>query len=145
MEKEISINDKKLLRKASSRKVVTPNVSQDMISKIQKELVDTSYYEDIKYNTRSKSRWKFIGDITEATSHIISSSGVIISFAAGYFGYPFLSFLAGSLGITSIVLLRFSSYSMRESRERTIQINSLLEAIGINKIVDITIDSADEV
>ncbi len=109
--------------------------------KIKKELVETNYYRDVKYNLASKSRWKIVGDVSEAFANILIVLTSILAFSAGVFNYILLSFIAGCFGTLSLALLRFSSYSMMESRERTQQVNLLLQNLGIDSIVDITIDS----
>lgn len=117
-----------------------PFPDPDLVEKIQTELVDTSYYNDIKYNIHSKSRWKLTADITGACSHICVCISIVLAFAAGFFNYTVLSFISGCFGTTSLALLRFSAYALIESKERTEQVNLLLGALGMNKIVDITVD-----
>ena len=115
-------------------------IDMAFIDKIKKELVEKTYYDDVKYNIQSKSRWKLIADITEAIAHIFMGMTAIMAFAAGFFDYKFLSFVAGCLGTASLVLLQFSSYSVKESKERTEQVNKILGKLGINEIADIAID-----
>lgn len=117
-------------------------ISADAINKIKQDLVEKNYYRDIQYNINSKFRWKWAGDFTEALAHLCTALSVILAFSAGFFNYSLLSFIAGCFGTCSFVLLRLSSYSMKESRERTEQVNALLRKIGIDSIPDIVIDSA---
>lgn len=124
---------------------VPPYDNPQLMDRIKKELVDVNYYDDVSYNIRSKSRWKFIGDACEALSKLVMGSSTILSFAAGSYDYQTLSFIAGSLGVGALVLGGLSSYAMRESRERTDQVNKLLENLGISKIPDIVIDSAGDI
>lgn len=116
--------------------------NSEIAEKIRKELVEPNYYRDVEYNIISKSRWKIIADVTEAFGNILIAVAAILAFAAGFFDYQLLSFFAGCTGTLSFTLLRFSSYSMKESWERTQQVNMLLEKLGISTIPDITIDSA---
>ncbi len=110
----------------------------NLAEKIKKELVDTNYYDDVKYNIRSKSRWKVVSDVSEALSHLFTGIATILAFAAGFFNFALLSFIAGCFGTISLVLLRFSSYAAKESRERTKQVNMLLDGLGIRELTDIT-------
>lgn len=112
-------------------------IDNDLRTKIQVELIEKSYYSDIEYNLNSKSRWKFIGDLTEALAQILLLVATILSFASGTFDNKILAFVSGAVGVGSIVFLRFSSYAMKESQERTEQVNRILEQLGINKIPDI--------
>ncbi len=122
---------------------IIPIVSDDEVDKIRNELVEQSIYRDVKYNINGKSRLKFIADLTETLAHIIIVIGSILAFASGSFNIFYLSFVAGSCNVISVSLLRFSSYAMRESRERTVQVNMILRKIGIGTIPDIAIDSTE--
>ena len=111
------------------------------IKQVNIQVNKINYYQDIEHNIKSKSNWKITSDASNTFSKIISSFAIIVSFASGYFNYSTLSFIAGSLGTVSSVSLQFSTYAMNESRERTQTVNKILEYIGINKIVDISIDN----
>lgn len=113
----------------------------EFVTKIKKELVEKNYYDDVKSNLASKSRWKTIGDLSEAFSHILTGISAVLAFAAGFFDHKILSFVAGCLATGSLVLLQFSSYSMKESKERTDQVNKILDKLGIEEIANITVDS----
>lgn len=127
----------------SENEVELVSIRSELADKINKELVETNYYHDVKYNISSKSRWKIIADLSEAFANLLIAVTAILAFAAGFFNYMLLSFLAGCSGTLSFALLRFSSYSMKESKERTEQVNRLLIKLGIEPIADITIDSSN--
>jgi hypothetical protein len=114
---------------------------QPIVEKIRKELVAPSYYFDVKYNIRSKTRWKIASDVIEFFAQILVGASTILAFSAGYFDDKILSFIAGAIGTLALVMLRFAVYAMNESKERTIQVNKLLEKLGIEKIPDITSDT----
>lgn len=118
------------------------NTPQNSIFKeiIRKE-VEKTYQNDIKYNLRSKSRWKFIGDFVEALSELCLLASTILAFSAGFYNYMLLSYLAGLMGTISLALIGFSNYAVKESRERTKQVNILLDKIGSETIPDITINT----
>jgi len=109
----------------------------NLAEKIKTELIEVNYYNDIKYNIKSKSRWKFIGDFTETISYIFNGMTVILTFACGTFDNILLSFVAGVFGIIALVLLKFSSYAMKESKERAEQVNILLKKLKIEEIESI--------
>lgn len=116
-----------------------------LANKIQKELVDTNYYDDVKYNLTSKSRWKFVGDLSEAFSQILIAVGAILAFASGFFGHTLLAFIAGCVSTGAIVFKQFSSYCARESSERTRQVNKILKILGLKEVPDIVADTAPSV
>jgi len=126
----------------SSTNDITDTATTDLINKIRIELVEKNYYSDVKMNIRSKTIWKFVSDLTEALAHILMGLAAVLSFAAGFFDYTLLSFIGGCFGTSAIVLLQFSSYAMKESKERTERVNKILTKLGIDQMVDISIDSA---
>lgn len=115
-----------------------------LVQRVQEDIIDINLYDDIESNTRDKSRWKTIGDITEALAHIFIGATVVLSFAAGFFDLKYLSFISGCCATVSMALLRFSAYCFKESKERTAQVNILLKYLGISPIPDITIESPAE-
>lgn len=119
-------------------------VSPELITKIRTELIEKTYYNDIKYSIHGKSRWKCVGDITETISHIFIAFGIILAFAAGFFNIEFLSFLSGSCTTAAMVFIKFSSYALKESKDRTEQVNLLIEQLGFNDIPNIVINSSGD-
>lgn len=111
----------------------------ELVSKVRKELVDVLYYNDIKYNTRCKSLCKCFADSMEIVAHGLTGAASIIAFAAGVYDYQVLSFVSGSLSIGSLVLLKLSSYALKESGERTAEVNILLNKLGITEIPNVII------
>lgn len=116
-------------------------LNNEFIQKIRIELIEKSYYNDLKYNLTSKSRWKLVGDASETLAYLCMGFTGIFAFSAGFFDHKILSFVAGCLSIAAPLLLKFSSRAMLESKERTIQVNCILRALGIDTIPDISIDS----
>ena len=114
---------------------------QELIDRIKKDLIETTYYDDIKYNIKGKTQWKTIGDVCEAVAHGFMSLSTVLAFSAGVFDNKILSFIAGSVGVLSFALLRFSSYATKESKERTDQVNLILDSLGIKRLTDIAVDS----
>lgn len=113
----------------------------DFDTRVREEILNSHYFNDIKYNIRSKSRLKFLSDISQIFSYIFTSISIILTFATGYFDNLYLSFAAGCLGTIGLVLLKISSYFMAESKERTKQVNILLQHRNFPSIPDIAIDN----
>jgi hypothetical protein len=115
--------------------------SPELISRIEKNLVEPNYYNDVKTNIRFRDIYKKVGDTAETLSQIALGISAIVAFSAGFFSINILSFIAGCLGTISIVLSKFSSYSLKESKERTDQVNIILSQLGIENIPDIIVDN----
>ena len=113
------------------------SVTPDFTDKITQDIIEKTYYRDLNYNINSKFRWKAIGDVMEALSFIFIGIGVVLAFSAGYFDNSVLSFVAGCVETMGIVLKQFSSYSHKESVERTKQVNTLLTELGLDNVVNV--------
>ena len=115
----------------------------NLISKIKGEIIDKSYYQDVKSNIRSKNIWKYIGDISSTLSHVMLALATILAFAAGFFKIVVLSFLSGCFSTIALSLSQFSVYALKESRERTHRVNTILNKLGISEIPNLVGGSVD--
>jgi len=106
------------------------------------DMIDEQNFYDVELGLFGRSCWKITGDVTETLAHIAIGCAAIIAFAAGFFNISWLSFLAGCFSTGSVILLKFSSYSMHESKERTTETNRILSKMRLDTVVDIAIDSA---
>lgn len=108
----------------------------DLITKIKGELIEKS-------NMRSKNIWKYLGDISNTLSHVMLALSTILAFAAGFFKIAILSFLSGCFSTIALSLTQFSMYALKESRERTHRVNTILNKLGISEIPDLVAGSVD--
>lgn len=115
-------------------------VDPELVKKIKHDLLEKSYYDEIRYNIYSKARWKIVADLTDTFAHVFTGISTILAFASGFFNYALFSFLAGCFGTISLVLLKFSSYALDESKERTNEINILLNKLGITEMPNTSVD-----
>jgi len=122
-----------------------PNIDTKLINKIKKKLIEPTYYQDTQASLKGRWFWKKTGDFMEAFGQIFSGIASILAFAAGFFGLNVLSFVAGCCGTISLVLLHFSSYAMKESRNNTAIVNKILALIGLTAIPDIVVDTPDTI
>ena len=118
--------------------MVDTNDFSSLAIKIKKDLIDNTYYNDVKRNLRGRKYWKLLGDLFELLSKITLAVSVVLTFAAGFYEYELMSFISGCLGISALILLHLSSYAMKESKERNETVNKILRKVGLNDIVDIS-------
>ena len=123
---------------------ITPITDEALVSGIKTDLINPTYFSDIKSNLRSRSFWKTTGEITDAFSKIFTGVAAIIAFAAGFFGYTFLAFIAGCFSTASLVLNHFSSYAMVQSKQHTDEVNEELSKLGLDNIINIAPDSVSD-
>jgi hypothetical protein len=112
------------------------NISQSVKHDILVNIVEPSYKTDIKRNFKLKKMFKNLGLTFETLSKFFVGVTSIISFAAGIYRIEVLSFLAGTTSVVSLVLLQYSSYSYRESKKISMEINEFLKKINIETIIE---------
>ena len=104
--------------------------------KLQTEIVgevETSTLRDVKESIRWRYLWTKCSHSLEAIAMACMSVSSILSFAAGYYvSQQWISFLAGTIGTLSLAILRYSTYAKSESRERTKDLNAILERVNIS-------------
>lgn len=117
-------------------------VSEKTKIKIVKELIEPLYVNDVKGAIDNKKCWKTTSRIFETISKILVAGSSIVSFASGYFGYPVLGFISGSISTVSVAMLQFATYASRENKKVTEELNILLNKLDIDRIPVIDIASS---
>jgi len=112
------------------------SISQSVKQEILVDIVEPSYKTDIKRNFKLKKMFKNLGLTFETLSKFFVGVTSIISFASGIYRIEVLSFLAGTTSVVSLVLLQYSSYSYRESKKISAEINEFLKKLNIESIVE---------
>jgi len=112
------------------------SISQSVKQEILVDIVEPSYKTDIKRNFKLKKLFKNLGLTFETLSKFFVGVTSIISFASGIYRIEVLSFLAGTTSVVSLVLLQYSSYSYRESKKITSEINEFLKKLNIEPIIE---------
>ena len=70
----------------------------------------------------------------ETISKIMVAFGSIISFSAGVYEDQTLSFVSGSISCLSLAFLQFSSFSYKENKKQSEELNVLLKKLGLETI-----------
>ena len=122
---------------------LTVNNYSSLASKIKNELIDPTYYNDVESNLICRSNLKIAGDILEIFSKIFIGISSVFAFAAGFFGYKYMSFISGCTSLLALLFYQFSSYTMKESKERNDIVNRIFKKIGLDDMVNIAVDQDD--
>ena len=109
-------------------------VSECVKLQIVKELVEPMYINDIKTMIKGKKCWRLTGQVFETMSKSLVAIGGILSFSSGYYNYPTLGFIAGSISTVSLAMLQFSSFSYSENKKQSSELNIILEKLDIDTI-----------
>jgi hypothetical protein len=104
-------------------------------------MVAAMYRGEVQSMIKWRDVWKKFGDACEAVSKGLTGVGAVLAFASSAIETPktadILSFSAGTVGTLGLVLLAYSSYAIRESRQRTLEINHVLDTLGVTPLPDI--------
>jgi hypothetical protein len=102
------------------------------------------YIHEARELLHDRYAWRKVSNVCEATAKILAGMASVLAFASTSFEHPTLSFIAGCTNTVGLVLLLFGSYSSKESKERTHQLNAILAAVGVTPVPDIAIDSSGD-
>ena len=112
-------------------------LSEDLRQDILTNLIEPSFKEDINNNLKLKKKFKKLGLFFETVSKLFVGISSILSFSSGMYKYQILAFLAGTSSVVSLVTLQYSSYSYRESKKISVEINSVLGKLHIETIPEL--------
>ena len=109
-------------------------ISDDTKSYIVSTLIEPSYKNDINEMINNKKCWRLTGISFETLSKLMVACGGVLSFSSGYFNYPILSFIAGSVSTVSLAFLQFSSFSYTQNKKESEELNLLLKTLDLDTI-----------
>jgi hypothetical protein len=112
-------------------------LSDDLKQDILTNLIEPSFKEDISANLKLKKKFKKLGLYFETISKLFVGISSILSFSSGMYKYQVLAFLSGTSAVISLVTLQYASYSYRESKKLSIEINTVLNKLHIETIPEI--------
>ena len=100
-------------------------------------LVEPYYKETIKNTIEGKKIWRTLGISFETLSKVLVAVGGIVSFSSGYYHSENLSFFAGSISCLSLALLQLSSFSYKENKKQSEELNMLLKKLKLDTIPEL--------
>jgi hypothetical protein len=101
--KEYGINEDKL-----DKKIQIPKKFKEIIFN---KLVLPYYSHNIEYEIKSKDGWSKVSVVFLSLSTFLIGGSSLISFACGFYPNNFLNFIAGSVGLLSIIFKEFATYA----------------------------------
>jgi len=118
-------------------------VSEQLKTDILVNLVEPQYKNDITRNLKLRKKFKNYGLCFETLSKFFLGVSSVVSFASGIYKYQVLSFLSGTSSVISLVLLQYSSFSYRESKKLSMELNQILKKLNISTFNIENISNAD--
>lgn len=117
-------------------------ISYDTKVEILTQHIEPAYKKDVKELIHGKRCWRITGQSFETISKVFVAIGSIISFAAGVYNETNLSFIAGAVSTFSLATLQFASFSYKENKKQSTELNTLLKNIDLATIpvIDRSVD-----
>ena len=110
------------------------DISDDLKNDILVTLVEPQYKSDITRNLKLRKRFKGYALCFETLSKFFVGVTSVMSFASGIYQYQVMSFLAGTSSVVSLVMLQYASFSHREYKKITIELNDMLRKLDITTL-----------
>jgi hypothetical protein len=111
------------------------------VSREMRDQVAQEYLEESRMLMKSRRRWKVAGDLCEALSKGLAGIGTVLAYAASAIkdqpATDILAFTSGFVGTIGLTLFAYSSYAVHESRQRTQELNALLQIAGVTPMPDV--------
>lgn len=111
------------------------------VSREMRDQVAREYLEESRMLMRSRRRWKVASDLCEAFSKGLAGVGTVLAYAASAIKdqgtTDILAFSSGFVGTIGLTLFAYSSYAVHETRQRTHDLNVLLQVAGVTPMPDI--------
>lgn len=104
----------------------------DLRNAVMTESILPMIKKDIQDAVNGRLFWRKTGNIIEGIAHVLVGISAIVAFSAGFYEHKWLTFLTACLNVVCVVMLRFSTYSIKESTERNKILSNILTSIGLN-------------
>lgn len=112
-------------------------IPDEFKNEIVRNLLLPYYKSNIKYHIITKTGWSRVSVIFMTVSTIMITASSVMSFASSSFPDNNLNFIAGSIGLVSLVFKELASYANTLEHVKTMTINDMLKSIGVqHEMVD---------
>lgn len=112
-------------------------ISEEIVNRILTKYIEPAYEGDVQQSLGLRNTFKRLGIGFEAASKIFVGVSSVLSFASGIYKNQVLSFVGGTTSVISLVFLQFASYSYKESKQSTEELNIILEKLNIEGVSDL--------
>lgn len=100
-------------------------------------MVEAAYIQDVEDTISGRFYWRKLADYAEVMARTLSGVSAVLAFAAGTYDITALSFAAGAVQTSAMVLGLWVSYANKESRERARELNAVLRSLGVQPLPDL--------
>ena len=107
------------------------DISDNLKNDILINLIEPNYKNEIINHLKLRKKFKKYALWLETFSKFFVGVSSVMSFSSGIYKYQIMSFIAGTSSVISLVLLQYSSFSYREYKKISFELNDTLKKLNI--------------
>ena len=113
--------------------------SNPNLRNVIRAMIEPAMVRDVRQTLCGRYAWRKANELSEGLAKLAAATACCLAFSAGmYPGHAGLSFGAGCSSTLTLVLSMLATYAKNESRERTAELNLILESLGEKPVPDLT-------
>jgi len=109
-------------------------ISNEIKEKIVRLHIEPNYERTVVEAIELIKYFRRFGIAFETISKFFVGVGSVISFAAGIYKSKIMSFVSGTVSVVSLVFLQYSTFSIKESKKHTADLNIILKKLNLEGI-----------
>lgn len=110
------------------------HISNEMKQVILKEFIEPNYKRNVQENIELIKYFRRFGLFFDSISKLFVGVGSVMSFSSGIYKSKSLSFVSGTISVISLVFLQYATFSFKESKKYTAELNNILRKLNIDII-----------
>jgi hypothetical protein len=104
------------------------------------QMVGAAEVRDVRSGISARYWFRIASYVMEALSEVALSVATILLALEGPLALSNLKYWAIGLNVSSIALRLLKSYSLRESRNRTLEVNIITKKLGLEELPDVVLN-----
>ena len=140
MEPDLDLEQATILPPPPSKE--NPSKTAALVRSQVRRVLGSEYKREVTELMRARSKWKKGGDWCEAAAKGLTGISSVFAFAASSNVSAqvtdILAFVSGCIGTLGLVLLTYSTYAIRESRQRGSELNGVLQTLDVTPMPEIS-------
>jgi len=111
---------------------------ENVIEEMRIKIIIPELYRNVESLSKAPRYWRNISNFTETLGMLSVGINIILAFSSTTFDDKNYAVYAGIAGTIGIILNQFSSFALKESKERTDEYNKILnEVLHIKGVPDL--------
>lgn len=118
-------------------------ISNKIKEKIVRLHIEPNYEQTVIESIQLIKYFRRFGIAFETVSKFLVGVGSIVSFAAGIYKSKIMSFVSGTVSVISLVFLQYATFSIKESKRHTAELNVILKNLNLQQIPGVETGAQD--